>query len=404
MVNDVSATRTTTTEATAGEAPEETARLGRGELLAIGLFWLFLALLSAANRLLEPRRPGLAPGFPTGPIGMAVAESVIWALVTPLVFGISRRFVSGHRNRAARVALLVLGGIGVSIFVDVALDFVRVYVLNLQFRGRTGFDPWRGIARLWFLREMVVYSGIVAAGLARDYFWRYRARQQEAVRLQAETARLQAQLAEARLATLRTQIDPHFLFNTLNAVSALVERDPPGVRRMIARLSELLRHSLEGAAETEVTLAQELAFVDKYLEIMRIRFQGTLEVETRVDDDVRDALVPNLVLQPLVENAVKHGVGRLRGAGKIEIAAHREDGRVVLRVRDNGPGLAAAPRDGVGVRNTRERLLQLYGEAQSFDLHPVDGGGTEALVSLPFHTRGDMHTRGVSAGAAAAAR
>ncbi|HEY0023129.1 MAG TPA: histidine kinase [Longimicrobium sp.] len=394
-------TRTTPAQ-NLGDAPEETARLGRGELLAIALFWLFMALLTAANRLLEPRRPGLAPGLPTGPIAMAVAEMVIWMLVTPLVFGISRRFVSGHQNRAARIALLFVGGIGVSIFVDLALDFVRVYVLHLQFRGRQGFDPWRSLSRLWFIREMVVYCGIVAAGLARDYFWRYRARQEEAVRLQAETARLQAQLAEARLATLRTQIDPHFLFNTLNAVSALVERDPPGVRRMIARLSELLRHSLEGAGDAEVPLRQELAFVDKYLEIMRIRFQGSLEVETVVDDEVRDALVPNLVLQPLVENAVKHGVSRLRGAGKIEIRAHLHDGRVVLRVRDNGPGLADAPQDGVGLRNTRERLAQLYGEAQSFALRPAEGGGTEAEVSLPFHTRGDLRALGVTATAGVA--
>ncbi len=314
-MEDVTTTRTTPAPAP-GDAPEETARLGRGELLAIALFWLFMAMLTAANRLLEPRRPGLQPGLPTVPIALALTESLLWALVTPLIFGMSRRFVSGHRNRAARIALLFAAGIGVSIFVDVALDAIRVYVFHFSFRGRPGFDPWRSLTRLWFLREMVVYCGIVAAGLARDYFLRYRARQQEAVRLQAETARLQAQLAEARLATLRTQIDPHFLFNTLNAVSALVERDPPGVRRMIARLSELLRHSLEGAAETEATLGQELAFVDKYLEIMRIRFQGTLEVETRVDDEVRDALVPSLVLQPLVENAVKHGVGRLRGGGR----------------------------------------------------------------------------------------
>jgi LytS/YehU family sensor histidine kinase len=141
--------------------------------------------------------------------------------------------------------------------------------------------------------------------------------------------------------------------------------------------------------------------VDKYLEIMRIRFQGTLEVETRVDDDVRDALVPNLILQPLVENAVKHGVSQLRGAGRIEIAARVSDGRVVLCVRDNGPGLAPAPREGVGVRNTRERLSQLYGSAQSFALRPAEGGGTEAEVILPFHTRGDMHAFGVPATAGA---
>jgi len=206
------------------------------------------------------------------------------------------------------------------------------------------------------------------------------------VRLQAETARLQAQLAEARLSALRSQIDPHFLFNTLNAVSALVERDPRGVRRMIARLSELLRHSLEGAGEPVVTLRQELAFADRYLEIMRIRFQGSLEVEQRVDDEVCDALVPNLVLQPLVENAVKHGLGRLRGIGKIEIEARREEGRVVLRVRDNGPGMdgAAPAREGVGLRNTRERLAQLYGADAALTLRTPDGGGFEAEVRLPW--------------------
>jgi two-component system LytT family sensor kinase len=215
---------------------------------------------------------------------------------------------------------------------------------------------------------------------------RYRARQQEAARLQAETAQLQAQLAEARLSALRSQIDPHFLFNTLNAVSALVERDPRGVRRMIARLSELLRHSLDGAGEPEVTLRQELEFADRYLEIMRIRFQGSLEVEQRVDEGMMDAMVPSLVLQPLVENAVKHGVGRLRGVGRIEIEARRDGARVILTVRDNGPGMegAAPAREGVGLRNTRERLAQLYGDDAKLTLRPAEGGGFEAEVALPW--------------------
>jgi signal transduction histidine kinase len=364
------------------------ARLSRGELAAIVGFWLFMAVLTAANRLLDPRRPpGLQPVSATVPITLALAEALVWAAVTPFVFWLSRRVAHYGGRRVAQGALLTAGGIGVSIFVDGVLDAVRAGVLGLPNRHSVLTDPVGTLTHLWFLREMIVYCGIVAAGVAREYSLRYRARQQEAGRLQAETAQLQAQLAEARLAALRSQIDPHFLFNTLNAVSALVERDPRGVRRMIARLSELLRHSLEGAGEPVVTLRQELDFVERYLEIMRIRFQGSLEVETRVDEGVLDALVPNLILQPLVENAAKHGVGRQRGVGRIEIGARREGDRVVLSVRDNGPGMNgdAPVREGVGVRNTRERLVQLYGESGVLTLRPADGGGVEAEVSLPYH-------------------
>jgi len=285
----------------------------------------------------------------------------------------------------------------VSVVVDLVLDLTRTLLLGNSPRHNFFADPLRAVTHLWFLREMIVYCGIVAAGVAREYAVRYRSRRDESARLQAEAAQLRAQLAEARLAALRNQMDPHFLFNTLNAVSALVERDPRGVRRMIARLSELLRHSLEGAGEPEVTLRQELEFADRYLEIMRIRFQGSLEVRTDLAEEVMDALVPNLVLQPLVENAVKHGVGHVRGGGRIEISARRDGGRVVLCVRDNGPGLADAnPREGVGVSNTRERLAQLYGEAGALALRPAEGGGVMAEVTLPYHTAGDLHAAGVA--------
>ncbi|HEV7589026.1 MAG TPA: sensor histidine kinase [Longimicrobium sp.] len=363
-------------------------RLSRGELMAILGFWLFMAVLTAANRLLDPRRPppGLQPVSASVPVALALAEALVWAAVTPFVFWLARRVAAYGERRAAQAALLAAGGIGVSVFVDAVLDLVRAAAVGLPSRHSVLADPVGAITHLWFLREMIVYCGIVAAGIAREYSLRYRARREEAVRLQAETAQLHAQLAEARLSALRSQIDPHFLFNTLNAVSALVERDPRGVRRMIARLSELLRHSLEGAGEPVVTLRQELEFADRYLEIMRIRFQGSLEVETRVDEGVMDALVPSLVLQPLVENAVKHGLGKQRGVGRIEIEARREGDRVVLRVRDNGPGMdgGAPAREGVGLRNTRERLAQLYGGEGGLVLRPAEGGGVEAEVSLPW--------------------
>src|SRR5439155_14554199 len=172
-------------------------------------------------------------------------------------------------------------------------------------------------------------------GFARDYFLRFRARERETAQLQAETAQLQTQLAEAKLSALSAQLNSHFLFNTLNAVSSLVERDPRGVRRMIARLSELLRYTLDGGNDHEVVLSQEIALLERYLEIMRIRFEGKLDVDLEIGDDARDALVPSLILQPLVENAVKHGVDKISGPGRIRIRARREAVRLVMTVSDN---------------------------------------------------------------------
>ncbi len=209
------------------------------------------------------------------------------------------------------------------------------------------------------------------------------------VRLQAQAAQLRAQLAGARLTALQMQLNPHFLFNTLHAISTLVERDPRGVRRMIARLSELLRYTLDGAAEQVVPLRQELHFIERYLEIMQVRFQGRLIVETEVERAVLDAQVPNLILQPLVENAVKHGVGELSAGGRLELVARRSGELLVLSVRDNGPGLSGLRQQpergpGVGLRNTRERLEQLYGEHARLELEPAEGGGTIARIELPF--------------------
>src|SRR5690606_8737851 len=159
------------------------------------------------------------------------------------------------------------------IFVDVVLAYCRFQFFPPPRRGprfNPGLGPWEGIRRLWFLDDLVMFAGVAAAGLAREYSLRLRQRQEEAVRLQAESAQLSSQLAESRLAALRTQLDPHFLFNTLHAISALVTSDPRGVRRMITRLSELLRRSLEGVRAPEVTLREELDFVGHYLEIMQI--------------------------------------------------------------------------------------------------------------------------------------
>jgi len=245
------------------------------------------------------------------------------------------------------------------------------------------------------LNHFLIYCGILAAGFAREYSRRFQVREREAAELTAETAQLQTQLAEAKLSALNAQLNPHFLFNTLNAVSSLVERDPRGVRRMIARLSELLRYTLDGGTDHEVPLSREISFLERYLEIMQIRFQGKLEIDLQIDDSVRDALVPSVILQPLVENAVKHGVDKIAAAGKIGIRARREADRLLLTVTDNGPGptkIARLDDAGVGLANTRQRLEQLYGADQLLTLDEVTGGGTVARITIPYRTSAELRT------------
>ena len=380
--------------------------LQRTELLLIFAFWTVLAVLTAASRLIDPRGPMLRMA-PSTPITLAFAESYLWALLTVLIFWMSSRVSLEPRgNRFGRVMLFIGVGILTAMFVDVATHFFRESMFDFPSpRGRRGPPvTWRtGLMRLWFLDDLIAYFAVLAAGIARDIFARYRARHDETVRLTAQAAQLHAQLAEARLAVLSAQLNPHFLFNTLHAVSSLVERDPRGVRRMIARLSELLRVTLEGTAEQEIPLSRELELLRLYLDIMQVRFQGKLTVDIEPDPEVMDALVPSFVMQPLVENAVMHGVSKVEGEGRIELRARRVGNDLVITVRDNGPGIGQTPqlRDaddhprgtsgGVGLRSARARLEQLYGREHKLSLRAADGGGTVAEVALPYHTAADLH-------------
>ena len=391
--------------------------LRRTELLLIFAFWTVLALLIAASRVLDPRGPGsVQSAIPTTPIILAFTESYLWAVLTVPLFWLTSRFsLDDPRDRVEHVLLFLGLGLVAAMFVDVLLHFVRMELFPFRLGGRRGGPPptWlTGLTRLWFLDDLIYAFAIISAGIARDIFARYRARQDEAVRLTAHAAQLQAQLAEARLTVLRTQLNPHFLFNTLHAVSSLVERDPRGVRRMISRLSELLRRTLEGTNEQEISLEREIELLRLYLDIMQVRFQGRLLVHIDIDDELLPALVPNLILQPLVENAIKHGVSRVEESGRVEVSARRSEEELVLTVRDNGPGVADGRVDaagngarddsasGVGLRNTRARLEELYGEEQRLTLRPADDGGTIAEVRLPYHTRADLRTVEVSSAAA----
>ena len=236
-----------------------------------------------------------------------------------------------------------------------------------------------------YLNAFLAYLDVLLAGLAIYYAREARSRQLRA-------SKLEARLAEAQLDVLRMQLHPHFLFNTLNTVSALMHKDVHAADRMLALLGDLLRDSFEKIADQEVSLKQELGFLEKYLEIEKTRFQDRLSVETEIDPETLDAEVPNLVLQPLVENAIRHGVSRRREAGHIRLAAWRDGDRLELRVRDNGPGLSAEGElpggSGVGLSNTQARLRQLYGAAHRFELLAPDTGGLEVVLSIPFKLRG----------------
>ena len=371
-----------------GDSPGA-ARLGVRGLLSIFAFWFWVPLLIGALGLFFAR--DLRVPDVVRFVGVGLVFALAWTVVTVVVFHLTTRFSLENTDRLARNVVLIAVGIASALAVAAA-GATMLVSLGLRPTSSSGAPvPLYGMMLRMLFPNLLVYSGIAVTGLARDASLRSRARREEAVRLQAHNAQLQAQLAEARLRVLHTQLNPHFLFNTLNAVSGLMDEDPRGARRMIARLSELLRYALREGTGAEIPLEEELKLVGRYLEIVEIRFQGRLETSVSAEPGLGDALVPSLVLQPLAENAMKHGVGKAGGYGRIEVHAGRSGGDLVLRVVDTGPGDGPGAEDavdgaGLGLRHTRERLAELYGPDQRFTLDPAPAGGMVAEIVLPYHT------------------
>jgi two-component sensor histidine kinase len=253
--------------------------------------------------------------------------------------------------------------------------------------GIAGLRPPAAFGVFFGLRaalDVLVYGALLGLCQTITFFRRLQEREQRAVELEAR-------LAGARLQALRMQINPHFLFNTLNSIAGLVYVNPSAADEMLGDLSELLRRSLESMEEQEIPLVQELEFIAVYTGIEQKRFGERLRVEQSVPDELMKALVPALLLQPLVENAIRHGVEPQRGQGLISIVGKKEGGRLLLVVQDNGRGLpdsdARSPsRRGVGFANTRARLQALYGDEQSFSFGRAEPQGCRAVIHLPFHT------------------
>ena len=283
-----------------------------------------------------------------------------------------------HRVGAALVhgaASLVLGLVNLGFY---------AYWLGVAAPYEVPAMPWSErtmglVGGAWLHFAVLAYWGTVGAYYAFDYARKYRDRALQA-------SRLEARLAEAQLHALRMQLHPHFLFNTLNAISTLVlKEETAGAGRMINRLSDFLRATLEGRS-AEVSLEEEVDFTAQYLAIEQCRFGERLRVDIEVEPAVRGALVPSLLLQPLVENAVRHGIAPRERGGRLRVTARRAADALRLTVEDDGPGLsaAAASGHGIGLANTRARLAQRYGEAHRFALDTSPLGGLRATIELPF--------------------
>jgi LytS/YehU family sensor histidine kinase len=232
-----------------------------------------------------------------------------------------------------------------------------------------------------FSFNLLIYWAIVSVSHALDISRRYREREVRAIELEKR-------LTEARLHALQMQLNPHFLFNTLHAISALMHDNVEAADRMITRLSDLLRATLANSDRQEVSLRQEIEFLRRYLEIEQTRFGPRLTVKMEIAPDTWDALVPNLILQPLVENAIRHGIEPRAQPGIVELTTYAVNGQLRMEVKDNGVGLSAGQpeREGVGLSNTRARLQQLYGAAHTFEMRGAVGAGLSVRLAIPLKT------------------
>ncbi|HVF29776.1 MAG TPA: histidine kinase [Pyrinomonadaceae bacterium] len=314
-----------------------------------------------------------------------------WMLLTPLIIYLSEKFFITRGQFGRNLAIHFLAASLLSILQLSVFIFVRHWLLGNSARPFSFSTDFQRLFVGEFHINLLTYSIVVGIWHLRLINRRYLEREREAARLALTMSQLETQLANARLDALKMQLHPHFLFNTLNSISVLIRDDPEAANRMLVRLSELLRAALQRGSSQEVLLKEELEFLRTYLEIEQVRLQDRLRVIFKVDDETLDARVPNLILQPLVENAIRHGIAPLARAGKIVIAAQRKNGTIKLSVSDNGGGMSdpnGGP-NGIGLTNTRERLEKLYGDRQQFEIASRPGEGVEVEITIPFQNGGN---------------
>lgn len=356
--------------------------------------WTFVTL-AATLSIYELYRSMGKPMSISETLGMECSQILTYAPLTPFVFAFALRYPLQRKNWKRRYLAYLAGGLVFSL-------------VHISLRSLTPYGTWdlqtnRWVSVIWdagahafhfkwdifwglFLRNVVdditgVFVPIVLVGHVVSYYRRFRERE-------LHTAQLEGQLAKAHLQALKSQLQPHFLFNTMHSISALMLIDVRAADKVMTRLSDLLRMSLENDGSQLTTLSRELEFVSAYLQIEKVRFEDRLNIVFDIAPDTLDALVPHLLLQPLAENAVRHGISKRVEQGEIRISTSHDQQQLYLAVRDNGPGLNLSDRgsfrEGLGLRTTRERLRTLYGEEQSVDIRSAPGEGVEINIRIPF--------------------
>jgi signal transduction histidine kinase len=339
-------------------------------------FWTLLGLSFAGQFYISSFKAGLDVSWRQA-VSHSLADWYVVGLLSIPAVQLARRFrlEAGHWGRGLFVHALA------SAVFSLVYMVVRAAVGQWQYDAafQDAFKPL--LVKTWHY-NLLVYWVIVAVSHAFDYHRKYRERELRA-------SELEKRLAQAKLQALQMQLNPHFLFNTLHSISSLMHKDVEAADRMITRLSDLLRAALAGADTQEVTLRQELKLLQLYLSIEQIRFGSRLTVKMNVAPDTLEAQVPNLVLQPLVENAIRHGIEPRAQPGCIELRARRQDSLLALVVSDDGAGVGGngTVKEGVGLSNTRARLRELYGAAHRFELVRGQEGGVRVELAIPFRER-----------------
>jgi hypothetical protein len=332
--------------------------------LAIWIGWTALALFFAASTSLTYRSTG-RPANWSLTIQRALSEWWLWALLTPVVVWLARRFPLHGRHRLRHAAIHLASGAAIAI-VKTAAD-------RMTFGLLTGFWPYWLASTLAL--QFALYFAVAAAAHGAEYYRRSREREH-----------LEAQLADTRLQMLNMQLQPHFLFNTLNTIAEMVHEDPDKADAMIGGLSDLLRRTLDLNHTLAIPLADEIELVSRYVDIQRTRFGDRLQVRMSIAPEAREVRVPPLLLQPLVENAIHHGLAARLDAGRIDISAGVNGSILRLTVTDDGSGEAAeviAGAERIGLGNTRARLEALYGTRARLELAPAEGRGVRVTIEIP---------------------
>jgi two-component system LytT family sensor kinase len=364
-------------------------------MTAVFVAWTVVGLVSTVEFCLFRLSIG-APVNWTEALANSLASVWLWAGFTPAIAWLSRRVRVQRQGWPVALFLHAVFALGFDLL-DVVVD--ALLAQTLPFLG----GPERPLLTEFLGQSFInlfSYFAVVAIVHAIDYHGLFAERELAA-------SRLEAQLLGAQLRALEMQLHPHFLFNTLHTIASLVRanRNPAAVQT-IAGLSDLLRAALRSDGAAEVPLREELAFIERYLEIERIRFRDRLETRISAEPEALDALVPTLILQPLVENAIRHGIERRAAPGRVEVSALLRNGSLLLRVQDSSSGSSLGTPDreggGIGLSNTQARLHHLYGERQRFQLTATPEGGAVALVELPFHCEPLEHVPSPSTGGAVA--